>query len=115
MTVGKRAVKKAPTGPVGHSAGGKTLLESLWAELDDAVDVLRVDNGQPDAWEAESIGGAVAGPKVGVASEWLDWGEKRGRAQGLAWAIAKITSPYAPNIEAIKKQSWERANARWAE
>lgn len=130
MTVGKRAAKKEGSldrsvGAPGYekptfSAAGKTLLEKLWEELDRCVDVIRAE-GTPNRTELfESLcdgtdyESAERSAEM-YADEYRTWGERRGQAQGVAYAIAVITSPYAPNLPAIKAQSMERANARWGE
>lgn len=87
--------------PVGqtNSAAGRTLLQILWEELDRVMDVIRSE-GKP------------AGSKP---EDHKAWGERRGQAQGVAYAIAVITNPYAPSLPAVRKVAMERADARWAE
>jgi hypothetical protein len=86
---------------------GRTLVQMLWEKLDEAVDRLH-DNGEPDPLPQSMNPRVVA--KWGT--ETLAWGEERGQAQGLALAIAVITDPYSPNIDAVRKVSVERRKAR---
>jgi hypothetical protein len=44
--------------------------------------------------------------------ELVQWGEARGRAQGLAFALALLANPRHPDIEAVRAESvrrWEAA------
>lgn len=63
--------------------GGKSLHEMLWDELMTIVE--RLMTGQ----ESED-------------------GRDPGRAEGVAYAIAVFTNPYAPNLEAIREQAMDR-------
>lgn len=78
---------------MGHSAAGKSLLEKLWDQLDAVVGRLMSD-GEPDE----------GGPR----DEYRRWGEDRGQAQGLAFAIATIENPYAPDVPGVKARAMER-------
>lgn len=97
------------------SAAGKSLLEKLWDELDAVVDRLVAD-GQPDD---PKLFAPKDGPSWGKLRKIVDkygedcrhWGETRGQAQGLAFAITTIENPYNPDIEEVK----ERAMERWEE
>ena len=83
---------------------GRSILEQIWEELDATMDRLRSD-GVPDPDPAMSVGAAINAGK--------DWGEERGRAQGVAFAIAVMTNPYAPDVPKIKAEArkrWERRN-----
>lgn len=91
MVLGKGVVKD-----MGHSAAGPSLLESLWDELDAIMGRLMAD-GVPELHDPPE--------------DWQAHGEERGRAQGIAYAIAKITSPYAPDVPAIKAEAVERWQA----
>lgn len=62
---------------------GKSIYEIMWDELMTIVE--RLMTGQ----EAED-------------------GRDPGRAEGVAYAIAVFTNPYAPNLEAIRDQAMER-------
>ena len=91
-----------------ESVAGKSILDLLWEEMDDVVDLL-MEEGQPESWSGELFG--MPQDEIGVVSEWQNWGEQRGRAQGLAYALAVILNPYAPDVPMIKAQ----AMARWEE
>ena len=50
------------------------------------------------------------GPDEGsLAAELVAWGEARGRAQGVAFAIAVLVNALHPNIEDVRAE----ALARW--
>jgi hypothetical protein len=70
---------------------GKSILEMLWESLDAAYERLVADD----------IGGP---PDDGWPDEWREYGEQRGRCQGLAEAIAVLTNPYAPDLPAVKTE-----------
>lgn len=96
------------------SCAGRTLLEILWEHLDSCVDTVIADEGEPEKWEDES-GTTLPAEEVGVASEWMDWGHKRGKGLGVAYAIAVIQGWPNPNVEAVREVAMERAKTRWAE
>jgi hypothetical protein len=86
---------------------GKSITERLWEELDRIMDILMVE-GEPSKWDDST------GREVGDVADWKQWGEHRGNAQGVAYAIAMMYSPYAPNVPHIKElamQRWEERNA----
>lgn len=83
------SVKPKLSGASGNA--GPSLLEQMWAELDSIVDRLV----EP---------GAVA-----------EDGRDPGRAEGVAWCIALVQTPYAPDMEAIRVQAMERRAKREAE
>jgi hypothetical protein len=78
------------------SAAGRSLLEMLWEELDDIMDRLVAD-GKPNNLEAD---------------EWLAYGEERGRAQGITYAIAVIMNPYKVDVPKVKRIAAKRLEAR---
>lgn len=93
----------------GFSCKGRSLLEILWEELDDIMDRLMADGkparrgswdgpGNHDEWRA-------------FTQSWLEYGEERGQAQGVAYAIAVIENPYQPSVPNVKA----RAVDRWEE
>lgn len=87
---------------MGHSAAGKSLLEKLWDELDVVMDRLMAD-GEP-----ENAGYPYHQDDL---EDYRSWGEDRGQAQGLAFAIAIIENPYHPNMPAVKARAVERWEA----
>lgn len=100
-----------------HPYAGMSVLDILWQDLDDVMDRL-MEEGAP---EKTSMAGDFR-CKVDVATsnelatEWYTtlqgWGELRGQAQGLAFAIAVLTNPYAADVPAIKKEAMERWESR---
>lgn len=97
----------------GHSAAGKSLLEKLWDEMDNVVCRLMSD-GTPsnfDEYCEFDVDPKSANEK---ADEFRQWGEDRGQAQGLAWAIALIRNPYGITDGALKGIR-EEAMERWGE
>ena len=104
-----------------HPYAGMSVLDIMWQDLDDCMDLL-MEQGQPDR---DSLRNELADPKIKfgtageLADEWYttlkEWGELRGQAQGLAFAIAVLTNPYAADVPAVKKeamQRWEKRNKR---
>jgi len=77
--------------PAVTSTRGKSLLAMMWEELDSIMDRLM----HPGS-EAED-------------------GRDPGRAEGVAYCIAVVQSPYAPNINDIRAQAVERWEERNAE
>jgi hypothetical protein len=65
-----------------HPWAGKNVQAELWNELDAVMTLLIANAADPD---------------------------DKGKAQGLAFALAVITNPYAPNIDAIRALALERA------
>lgn len=97
-----------------HPYAGMSVLDILWQDLDDVMDLL-MEEGAPDKDSLASelhLTSALAVART-LATEWYntlrDWGELRGKAQGLAFAIAVLTNPYAANVPAVKVE----AKARW--
>jgi hypothetical protein len=83
----KRLVKAdslRPLRPASQACRGKSILEMLWEELDAIVERLM----------------------AGAASE-----EDKGRAQGVAYAIAVIENPYLPSVERIREEAMDRWEA----
>lgn len=88
---------------MGHSAAGPSLLERLWDELDNIMGRLMAE-GVP-----ESLGDNPG--DWGTAEDWQAYGEERGQAQGIAYAIALIENPYQPCMPAVKARAVERWEA----
>lgn len=92
------------------SAAGPSLLELLWEDLDRVISILMTEDAPS---EKPPLPSAVnrKHPIPQWRDEWMAWGETRGQAQGLAFAIALIEQPYNPSVPGVK----ERAMERWAE
>lgn len=86
----------------GYSAAGKSLLEKLWDELDNIMSRLMSD-GEPDINGHDIYEHDLENYKA--------WGEERGQAQGIAYAIAIIENPYQPNMPGVKARAVERWEA----
>lgn len=78
--------KGQDAGSTGHA--GASIYELIWAELDHVMDALM--QAQPHG----------ATPEEAAAL--------RNQAIGLARALAILTNPYAPDIDAIRAQAVER-------
>lgn len=83
---------------------GRSIIEILWEELDSIMDRL-VEDGEPEAWTH-----TVAGRKALEAVR--EWGEERGQAQGMAYAIAVLTNPYHVDVDAIRAEAVRRRRGR---
>jgi hypothetical protein len=81
---------------------GKSILEIIWEELDSVFDQL-MEEGEP-------VVDPVKQPTT-AATRYRQWGELRGQAQGLAYAIAVIQNPYEVDVPAVKVQARERWQA----
>jgi hypothetical protein len=84
---------------------GKSLLETLTEELDAIVDRLMAD---PEPIDIDQV---PDDQLEAWAASVQSWGEERGRAQGVAYALAVLTNPYAPSVPAQRAA----AAARWQE
>jgi len=71
----------------GFSAAGKSILEQIWAELDNIMDLLMPEMKNPDS-------------SISIAY--------RNQAFGLAKAIAIIQNPYRPDTDAVRSEAMER-------
>lgn len=111
-----------------HPYAGMSVLDILWQDLDDVMDQL-MSEGAPSrssliqdftALGTRDKRGMRAALNTETANElggsWYDtlrdWGELRGKAQGLAFAIAILTNPYAANVPAVKKEAMVRWESR---
>lgn len=90
-----------------HPHAGKSIIEILWEHLDDVMDKL-MEEGKPESWESGSR-------EVGVVGHWQQYGEERGQAQGLAYALAVMTNPYHPDMDGIRANAVKRWEERAAE
>ncbi len=98
-----------------NSAAGRSLLEMLWEELDSVIDRLMADGkpGEPEVTELSEEAVAVEKHDLSrLMDDFKAWGEERGQAQGLAYAIAVITDPYEVDVPGIKKISAKRWEER---
>lgn len=97
-----------------HPYAGMSVLDILWQDLDDVMDKLMAEGAPEKAVLASELFSGVGKGARGIADEWYttlqEWGETRGQAQGLAFAIAILTNPYAADVPAVKVE----ASARWA-
>lgn len=92
-----------------HVNAGKTLIEIIWEELDAVVDRLKTE-GKP---KLPSASRTQEQSWKDQAEQWQAYGEERGQAQGLAYALAVLTNPYNVDVDAIRSEAlerWEQAN-----
>jgi hypothetical protein len=94
-------VKKSPN-------AGRSILEILWEELDSIMDRL-MGEGKPGTSEGEF------GCELGDPEQWQKYGEERGQGQGVAYCIAVMENPYAPDVPGIKVRAMNRWNERQKE
>jgi hypothetical protein len=94
--------------PTPHA--GRSIMDIFWQELDEIMDWLK-ENGKPETFEDElGYERAIVDQKDnGDPSDYQEWAERRGQAQGVAYCLAVLTNPYAPNIDTIRAE----ARARW--
>lgn len=81
-----------------------SMADQLWADL--MADYERLVGDYADLGEV--------GPEELDESgqELVAWGEARGRAQGLAMALAVLRNPYAPDVPNIKEEAYDRWTAQ---
>lgn len=89
------------------STRGPSIIERLWAELDSIMDRLMVEGLPVDPEPRMGTAGLI-----NLAEDYRAWGEERGKAQGVAYALAMMTNPYRPDVESIKAQAVARWEAR---
>lgn len=77
------ALRAASVNAGSQACAGKSILETLWEELDTIVD--RILSGTP-------------------AKD----GRDPGRAEGVAYCIAVFQNPYMPNLESVREEATER-------
>lgn len=92
---------------------GRSILDIFWEELDSIMDILMLE-GAPASWVEDQDPNPHSPEAVGIASDWQQYGEERGKAQGLAYCIAILTSFYEPSVPAIKKEAARRWRERHA-
>jgi hypothetical protein len=86
---------------------GELMSEQLWGDLMATVERLHGEYG--DLSEGD-------GPDDGsLEAELVAWGEARGRAQGVALALAILTNPTSPDVDAVREESVERWEAQMGE
>lgn len=90
---------------------GRSILEILWEELDSVMDRL-MDDGEPKSENYEPHDDEEFFELDGFKDACKVWGEERGQAQGVAYAIAVMTNPYEVDITAIKQTAVERWESR---
>lgn len=75
-----------------HPWAGHSIIDDLWKELLAVVGQLLAEfpNGMKDVKNT---------PEAGA------YGELRGHARGLAYAIAVMRNPYKPNVDAVKREA----------
>jgi len=81
---------------------GKSILEIIWEELDSVYDQLMSEGRPrvPKQWGAQH-------PQE-IADKQMKYGELRGQAQGLAYAIAVIQNPYDVSVPAVRHEAQRR-------
>lgn len=93
----------------GSGTAGRSIIEIIWEDLDRVMDLIKAD-GKPwrptDKKRDFPLGWKDAEELI---ESWQDWGELRGQAQGLAYALAVLINPYKVDVPAVKKE----ALARW--
>lgn len=97
-----------------HANAGRSIIEITWEELDRVMDQLMDDwSGETEAYNSDE-------PLEESLEEFdledaVEFGEVRGQAQGLAYALAVLTNPYAVDVPAIKAEALRRYNERNSE
>lgn len=92
----------------------ETVSDALWAKLD-AIVVQLYTSGldEMDLRETLRVGmyPTEAENVVAEAEKWRGWGEARGAAQGLAYAIALLANPRRPNVDWVREEAARRYEA----
>jgi hypothetical protein len=80
--------------------GGRSIIDQLWDEMDAVVGRLLGE------W---SDMGLPSRPQLKDLDRWRDWGEERGQAQGLAFAIACMTQSYGDrDLDSVRAEAMAR-------
>lgn len=96
-----------------HSCAGKSIIELLWEDMDRVVDILSGE-GRPDEVPPRPTVENQR-PLAAWRDEWMAYGETRGQAQGLAYALALLLQGPGTdgvNVPRIKKIAAERLEER---
>jgi hypothetical protein len=111
-----------------HEHAGRSILDIFWEKMDEKFDALmelRDGEGADDEGYNDFVT-ADEDEAEDAASEWSEWvdaassedvdllirlRETKRECTALAWAIAVLTNPYKPNINAIRVE----ARNRWDE
>lgn len=88
----------------------REILSELWKELDTIVDHI-MSTVEPTTWVEDQDPNPRDPEPVGGAEEWRQYGEWRGQAQGVAYAIAVLSNPYGPDVDAVRHEAMERWEA----
>lgn len=88
----KPARRQRKTSPRNGRTIVQALLEEGWKELDTIVELIMSEGEDPGM----SVDGA------------LRRGELRGQCQGIAYMLAVLVNPYAPDVEAIREEAMRR-------
>lgn len=99
-----------PTEPRNGRTIVQALFEELWKELDTIVDHIMTTD-EPHVSDFNS-GVQYQDIDTGEATKaCVQYGEWRGQAQGVAYALAVLTNPYAPDVDKIRAEAMERWEA----
>jgi hypothetical protein len=88
-----------PTEPRNGRTIVQALFEELWKELDTIVEHI-TSEGEPDVTQYSFL--------AQLKDDVQKWAEWRGQAQGIAYALAVLTNPYAPDVDKIRAEAMER-------
>jgi hypothetical protein len=91
-----------PTEPRNGRTIVQALHEELWKELDTIVDHI-MSEGEPVLSQAD-----IEEYEVEAFRKYGEW---RGQAQGVAYALAVLTNPYQPDVDKIRAEAMERWEA----
>lgn len=99
---------------------GKSIIDLLWEDLDDTIEIL---SERCEARGCGKLAGVhtaqfevVDGHRLELENYVLEYSieEYRGRAQGVAYAIALMSNPYLGDVAAVRALAKERYNQRAA-
>lgn len=90
---------------------GKSIINLLWEDLDDTMDILMAECQCGSLAGAHAVGQNCGNLRIDYELEYsVD--EYRGRAQGVAYALALMSNPYLRNVDEVRKLAKERYQQR---
>lgn len=90
---------------------GRSILEIIKDMLDDRLDDI-MSGETPESWVDDQDPDPQDPDPVGSAEEWENWGNLRGTAWGLAYAVAVIENPYEVSVPRVRQEAMERWKER---
>lgn len=92
---------------------GRSIIDLLWEDLDDTMDLLMAECHCGSVAGAHGQGANCGNLRIDYELEY-SINEYRGRAQGVAYALALMSNPYLKDVSAVRALAKERYDQRAA-